>query len=441
MRKRTHSWLLLSALLTGTAGAADAPGPPVAVHLTPVATGLTAPIGVAAPADGSGRLFILDSAPGQGRIRVVDAAGKLLVAPYYVRAVSGGPRSEQGLLGLAFDPGFARNGTLYLTYTAAPGGAQLGAAPDQVLVRLRASHPAANVFAGSEQEVLRLPDYAWNHNGGGIAFGPDNYLYWGMGDGGRGGDPHGFAQDLWHKTVDGKRYHLLGKMLRLDVRTPTAAAAANQCGAGAGQPAQYSIPHDNPFAGAGDKCGEIWLYGLRNPWRWSFDRQTHDLVIGDVGQNAWEEIDFRAHGSTAGRDYGWRRCEGRHHYDPAGAGTDCPATTGTVAPVIELAHGPACSITGGYVYRGPVAALRGKYLYSDYCDGRIRIATPGASAWSHVMLDGTPTRNVSSFGEDTDGNVYVADMGTRTVYRFDGATAPAQAVPADQGAARSPDPP
>ncbi len=439
MRSSTGKTLYAAfALCCAAIAHALAPAAPTAVTLTPVATGLTAPVGVVAPNDGSGRLFIIDSASGQGRIRVVDGSGNLQATPYYTHAITGGPWDEQGMLGLAFDPQFASNGTLYVTYTAPGSDPQLGAEPDQVLIRLTATNPAANVFAGSEQVVLRIPDIYSNHNGGGIAFGPDNDLYWGMGDGGSGGDPNNFAQNLWKKSVGGKSYYLLGKMLRLDVRTPTTSAAANQCGAAAGQPAQYSIPADNPYAGASDKCGEIWLYGLRNPWRWSFDRQTHDLVIGDVGQNAWEEIDFRSHGSTASRNYGWSLCEGNHYYAAGGSGTTCPATTNTVAPVIEVAHGgSSCSITGGYVYRGPVAELQGKYLFSDYCGGDIRIATPGGASWSYTTLAGAPTQNVSSFGEDSVGNLYVVDLGTNAVYRFDGPAGTTHVVTPQAGAGGS----
>ena len=416
--------VVLVAAATGwsTIGVADAP----IARLTRVAAGLSGPTALVAPADGSGRLFIVENKRGEGRVRIIDAQGKLLAAPYYTHAITGGPGSEQGMLGLAFDPQFASNGTLYITYTAPGSDPRLGDVADQVLLRLTARKPASNVFAGSEQVVLRIPDIYSNHNGGGIAFGPDNDLYWGMGDGGSGGDPNNFAQSLWKKSVGGKSYYLLGKMLRLDVRTPTASAAANQCGAAAGQPAQYSIPADNPYAGASDKCGEIWLYGLRNPWRWSFDRQTHDLVIGDVGQNAWEEVDFRAHGASGNRNYGWRECEGRHHYDPRGSGSDCPAASGTLAPVLEYGHGPGCSVTGGYVYRGPVTALRGKYLFSDYCDGRLRIADIDAATWgwNYAALADAPTLNVASFGEDSVGNVYVV-AGDGTILRIDVAGAPA----------------
>ena len=405
--------------------------------LTQVASGLSGPTAIVAPNDGSGRLFVIENTSSLGRVRVIDAAGNLLATPFYTHATTGGSGQEQGMLGLAFDPDFASNGTLYLTYTAPAGDPRLGTQPDQVLIRLVASAPSANVFAGSEKVVLRIPDIYYNHDGGNIVFGPDNHLYWGMGDGGSGGDPNGFAQNLWKKTVSGKDYYLLGKMMRLDVRNPTASAPANQCGATAGQPAEYSIPADNPYAGASNQCGEIWLYGLRNPWRWSFDRKTGDLVIGDVGQNVYEEVDFRAAGSTANRNYGWNWCEGNHYYNPFSSGTDCPASTGSVAPVIEYSHNSngGCAITGGYVYRGPVEELRGKYLFSDYCDGTIRIATPDptAATWSHTPMTGTPFMNVYSFGEDMDGNVYVIDGGGGKIYRIDGSPAVTHVVTPQAG--------
>lgn len=419
-------WLeiVCGALLTAAPWVAMASpgGAPNGVVLTPVASGLSGPTALASAGDDSGRLFVVENRSGQGRVRILDAGGQLLPTPYYTRATTGGPGQEQGMLGLAFDPDFATNGTFYITYTAAGAEPRLGSQPDQVLLRLRANDPAADVFAGSEEVVLRIPDIYSNHNGGNIQFGPDGYLYWGMGDGGSGGDPNDFAQNLWKKSVGGKDYYLLGKMLRLDVRNPVASAPANQCGATAGQPAAYSIPADNPHAGATGRCGEIWLSGLRNPWRWSFDRKTGDLVIGDVGQGQWEEIDFRAAGSSDGHDYGWRLCEGNHHYNPTGTGTNCPATTGTQAPVIEYSHaGGACSVTGGYVYRGPVVALRGQYLFSDYCDGKIRSATvePRARPWDYTVLAGTPTMNAFSFGEDAVGNLFVLDGGGGRIFRFD----------------------
>lgn len=397
------------------------------VVLTEIASGLSGPTALVSPEDGSGRLFVIQNTSGQGRLRIINADGNLLPTPYWSHAITGGPDSEQGMLGLAFAPDFAVSGVLYVTYTAPGSDPRLGAQPDQVLAQLVANDPDANVFSGTVNDVLRLPDPYWNHNGGNIAFGPDGYLYWGMGDGGSGGDPNNFSQELWKKLVSGNTYYLLGKMLRLDVHTDLRAVAANQCGAGSASTARYSIPADNPYAGAADKCGEIWLYGLRNPWRWSFDRLTGDLIIGDVGQNAWEEVNFRAFASTGNNNYGWRRCEGNHYFNPSGSGTDCPATTGTVAPVIEYSHAYGYSITGGYVYRGPIASLQGKYLFSDAVSGKIWIATvdSGPIPWPAVeMLAGTPSLSTYSFGEDEIGNVYVLSASGGKVYRIDSTATP-----------------
>jgi len=399
--------------------------------VTQVASGLSGATGMAAPNDGSGRIFITENTSGTGRIRIVDAGGNILSPAYYTRSITGGAGDEQGLLGIAMDPDFATNGTFYITYTAPGSDPELGSEPDQVLMRLVADDPAANVFSGTQTVVLRIPDPYWNHNGGNIQFGPDGYLYWGMGDGGSGGDPNDFAQNLWKKTVGGKSYYLLGKMMRLDVRNPVVTAPANQCGATAGQPAEYSIPSDNPYAGATDKCGEIWLHGLRNPWRWSFDRFTGDLVIGDVGQNQYEEIDFRAAGSTETGNYGWNLCEGFHYYDASGSGTTCPATTGTVAPVLEYAHsGGLCSVTGGYIYRGPVTSMNGLYVFGDACTGGIKVADPSAG-WAYEQVSGT-SYGIYSFGEDPAGNVYV--LRSNVLYRLDSSSPiPTHVVTPDAG--------
>jgi glucose/arabinose dehydrogenase len=403
--------------------------------------GLSSPVAVRSPNDGSGRLFVVEQG---GTIKVFDRSGNALSSSYLTLSVT--CCGEQGLLGLAFDPDFASNGTFYITYTAPSTDPELGAQPDQVLRRYVATNSAANVFAGSSQVVLRVPDLYTNHNGGNILFGGDNDLYWGMGDGGSGGDPNGFAQCLWKKTDDATpancgtvpngrvAYYLLGKIMRLDVRHTTASASANMCGASSGQPAQYAIPSDNPYATTANHCAEIWDYGLRNPFRYSFDRQTHDLIIGDVGQNLYEEVDYEAYGSGGGRNYGWRLCEGRHYYSPSGSGTTCPTTTSTVAPVIEAAHSLGfCALIGGYVYRGPSQSLRGTYFYSDNCSGDIYYAVPGGSAWDGgngaITATGLNGGSVSSFGEDADGNLYVVDLngrilqlGTDTIFvdGFDG---------------------
>ncbi len=387
--------------------------------------GLSSPVALRSPNDGSGRLFVLEQG---GTIKIFDTGGHILSSNFLTIPVT--CCGEQGLLGLAFDPDFASNGTFYITYTAPSSDPKLGVQPDQVLARYVATNPMANTFAGASQVVLRVPDLYTNHNGGNILFGADNYLYWGMGDGGSGGDPNGFAQCLWKKAADGNAatcgntsgngpfYYLLGKMMRLDVRHTTASASANMCGATSGQAAQYAIPLTNPFANQASECAEIWDYGLRNPFRFSFDAQTHDLIIGDVGQNLYEEVDFEPSGFAGGGNYGWNLCEGRHFYSASGTGTTCPASTSTIAPMIEYDHnGGRCAIIGGYVYRGPSQELRGLYFYSDNCTGIIYYAVPGGSAWDNgddtPVSTGLSAGNTSSFGDDANGNLYVVDLNGR----------------------------
>lgn len=418
-------WLILLALLFAATVAAQLPSDIELDVIVDSNAGLSGPVAVRSPNDGSGRLFVVEQG---GTIKIFDTKGNALSQNFLTVSVT--CCGEQGLLGLAFDPDFATNGTFYITYTAPSSDPKLGAQPDQVLARYVATNPAANAFAGSSQIVLRVPDIYSNHNGGNILFGGDGYLYWGMGDGGSGGDPNGFAQCLWKKAADGNPgtcgntsgtgpfYYLLGKMMRLDVRHTTASASANMCGATAGQPAQYAIPATNPFVNQASQCAEIWDYGLRNPFRFSFDAQTHDLIIGDVGQNLYEEVDFEAYPSTGGKNYGWNLCEGRHYYSASGTGTTCPVTTSTTAPVIEAAHSSGlCALIGGYVYRGPSQSLRGTYFYSDNCSGDIYYASPGGASWDGgngtIAATGLNAGNTSSFGDDANGNLYVVDLNGR----------------------------
>jgi glucose/arabinose dehydrogenase len=417
--------------LTVLLAAAAYAQPPADTELELIAdygAGLDSPVAMRSPHDGSGRLFVVEQG---GTIKIFDRSGTPLSQDFLTVPVTHG--GERGLLGLAFDPDFASNGTFYITYTAPGSDPRLGAEPDQVLARYVAADPAANAFAGTSQVVIRLPDRYTNHNGGDIHFGADGYLYWSMGDGGNGGDPNGFAQCLWKKTDDGNpancgsvpdgkaAYYLLGKLMRLDVRHTTAMPGANMCAASflsPGQPAQYAIPPDNPFANESQKCAEIWDYGMRNPFRFSFDAQTHDLIIGDVGEGEYEEVDFEPYPSGGGRNYGWHLCEARHYYDASGSGTTCPSATSTVAPVIEAAHSDGfCALIGGYVYRGSSQALRGTYFYSDNCTGDIYYATPTGASWDNgdgtILSTGLNGGNVSSFGEDQDGNLYVVDLGGR----------------------------
>jgi glucose/arabinose dehydrogenase len=336
----------------------------------------------AAPGDRR-RLFVVEQG---GRIRVV-RGGRLLPRPFLDVSrliVSGG---EQGLLGLAFAPDYVRSGRFYVNYTNRSG--------DTRIVEYRRSSNPDVADAGSARVVLRAPGLEPNHNGGQLAFGPDRLLYIGLGDGGGGNDRHGErgnAQDLGS---------VLGKILRID--------PSRRSG---GLP--YRIPSSNPFVGRQGARGEIYSYGLRNPWRFSFDRATGDLVIGDVGQNAVEEIDFVRRGRGRGANFGWRPFEGTSRVYPD------ESAPGHVPPVIQKRHSAGyCSVTGGYIVRDPgLPALRGRYVYSDYCEGRIRSARLTTSgARNDRALPLPRLASVSSFGEDVRGRVYVLSL-DGPVYRL-----------------------
>ncbi|MGA8279161.1 MAG: PQQ-dependent sugar dehydrogenase [Rhodanobacteraceae bacterium] len=408
-------------------------GTPVDVQLVQFSNGsLSFPDAIRAPQDGSGRLFVLQQT---GAVRILDSngdtVGTYLTVPVTAPSPDGG---EQGLLGMAFDPNFGIDpqqpgyGDFYLAFTAPPGDPKLGASADQVLRRYTVEDPASNDASSAVQtDIIRLPDIASNHNGGDIHFGSDGYLYWGMGDGGSEGDPNNFSQNTGRKIVGGHTYYLLGKMIRLDVHHPTAAAGDDMCAATPGMPAPYSIPPDNPFAGSSTDCGEIWLYGLRNPFRFSFDRANGDLWIGDVGQNAWEEEDLRTFDSTDSFNYGFRLCEGNHYYNPSGSGSDCPQTTGTTPPVIEYSHSGGCATTGGFRYRGPIASLQGTYVYSDSCSSTIWFATTDGSTWTSTVFPAALPSGygtVVSFGEDEAGNLYLVHETQGKVYEFTSTTPP-----------------
>ena len=359
-----------------------------AVKLTVVASGLSDPVLLTAPNDGTKRLFIVEKT---GVIRVV-SGGTLLKAPFLslTRAVSKG--SEQGLLGLAFHPAYKTNRKFYVDYTDLNG--------NTVIREYRASATNRNVVAvGSGRTILTIKQPYANHNGGNIAFGPDGYLYIGMGDGGSGGDPGNRAQNV---------NTLLGKMLRIDIN-----------GRSGSRP--YRIPSTNPYVGR-TGLDQIWQIGLRNPWRFSFDKATGNLWIGDVGQNAYEEVDRAVKTSSgAGRGYnwGWHVMEGFHCYTPS---SGC-RTSGKRLPLLEYSHSinGRCAITGGYVYRGAkIPSLRGWYVFGDYCSGEVlAVSSTATSKPTPVTLFGTGSgRMVSSFGQDAAGELYVVDLGG-TVYRID----------------------
>ncbi|MEA2142356.1 MAG: hypothetical protein QOI64_786, partial [Solirubrobacteraceae bacterium] len=323
------------------------------------------PLYVAAPPADTRRIFVVEQG---GTVRVI-TGGKRRSRPFLDirdKVINGG---EQGLLSIAFAPDYARSRRFYVNYTDRSG-------TQSVVEYRRSTSSGDRADAGSARLVLRYDGVEANHNGGLVAFGPDRMLYIGTGDGGGGDDQHGErgnAQDLGS---------LLGKLLRIDPRRSGGKA--------------YRVPPSNPFAGRSGARGEIYSYGLRNPWRFSFDRRTGDLTIGDVGQNAVEEIDFAAKGSARGANYGWRPFEGsrRNFQEPA---------PGAVAPVIELSHDDGnCSITGGYVVRDAgVPALLGRYVYGDFCDGRLRSAKLSAgSAQGDAAIPGlAQVEQLSSFGE------------------------------------------
>jgi glucose/arabinose dehydrogenase len=332
-----------------------------------VASGFAHPLDIQNAGDGSGRLFIVQQG---GRIRILEN-GQMLDPPFLdIIGRVGSVGNEQGLLGMAFDPNFKQNQYFYVNYTELQG--------NTVIARFTASGNVAD--PNSELKLLGVAQPFPNHNGGGLAFGPDGYFYIGLGDGGSQGDPNGNGQNL---------NTLLGKLLRIDVKNG----------------APYAIPPDNPFANGGSKP-EIWAYGLRNPWRFSFDRATGDLWIGDVGQDLWEEIDFLPAGTAGGVNFGWNCYEGMHDYS-AGAQIE-----NYRPPLFEYSHSEGCSVTGGYIYRGSMPEWQGVYFYGDYCSGgvwgalRVLDANGETSISTRLFETGAA---ITSFGVDESGEIYLAD--------------------------------
>jgi glucose/arabinose dehydrogenase len=332
--------------------------------------GLVKPVNLAHAGDGSGRLFVIEQ---DGLIRIIQE-GALSPVPFLdIRDRVGSQGFEQGLLGLAFHPDYSKNGFFFVNYTDFQG--------DTVIARFRVSDQDSNLADPStETRLLFIQQPYPNHNGGMVAFGPDGYLYLGLGDGGSAGDPLGNGQSL---------ASLLGKILRLDVNSGEL----------------YAWPPDNPFSLTGGGLPEIWAYGLRNPWRFAFDRLTGDLYIGDVGQNQWEEIDFLPAGNPGGANFGWNYLEGSHPY----AGI-IPGDLNLAAPIAEYSHQFGCSVTGGVVYRGSLLAdWQGVYLFGDYCSGRLwGLVRDSQRIWVQaVLFEGLGS--ISSFGEDESGEVYLVN--------------------------------
>ncbi|HEX2205305.1 MAG TPA: PQQ-dependent sugar dehydrogenase [Longimicrobium sp.] len=360
----------------GNGGGGGSGGAGSGLRLVEVARGLEGPVHVAAPA-GDARVFVVEQ---PGRIRVIEN-GALLPTPFLDirgRVSSGG---ERGLLSVAFHPRYAENGFFFVDFTDTGG--------DTRVERFRVGADRNRADPASAKLILTVDQPYSNHNGGQIAFGPDGKLYVGMGDGGSGGDPHGHGQDA---TT------LLGDLLRIDVD--------------AGDP--YGIPPGNPFAGPTPGRDEIWATGLRNPWRFSFDRETGLLYVADVGQGAWEEVNV-VPAAQGGLDYGWNVMEGAHCY----RASSCPRD-GLTLPVLEYSHdGGACSVTGGHVYRGDaIPAIRGHYFYADYCAGWVRsFRHAGGEAVDRRSWTLGELGNVTSFGEDGAGELYLATADGR-VLRF-----------------------
>lgn len=357
-----------------------------------VAAGFSRPLLVTSPPGDPDRVLVVEQT---GKVRLLSDVGPATTfLDLTSKVVCCG---EQGLLGLAFHPAYARNGRLFVSYTDRSG--------DSVVAEYARAAGGDAADPASERILLRQDQPFANHNGGHLAFSPlDGFLYLGLGDGGSGGDPQNNAQSdtTW-----------LGKLLRLDVDRQDPGKA-------------YAVPLDNPWAGEAGPRAEAWAKGLRNPWRFAFDRLAGDLLIGDVGQGTWEEVDFQPASSTGGENYGWRRMEGAHCYDPI---VNCQAGLPLVLPVLEYRHERGrCSVTGGVVVRDPeLPELAGRYLYADYCTGEV---------WALRMLGGAateltdltpviapggarPVKNPSSFGEDGLGRVYLCDHAEGEVWRLE----------------------
>lgn len=348
-------------------------------ELVTFATGFIKPVEITHAGDS--RIFVVEQ---DGKILIIDSEGNINPQPFLdITATVKSTGNEQGLLGLAFDPGYAGNGYFYVNYTDQNDNTHIA----------RFSVSETNPDVGdvtSEKTLLVVTQPFGNHNGGHLAFGPDGYLYIGLGDGGSAGDPGNRAQNL---NV------YLGKMLRIDVDN--------------GDP--YAIPPDNPFVGDTSARGEIWAYGLRNPWRFSFDRQTGDLWIGDVGQNSIEEIDFQPASISGGENYGWRCYEGNQAFNTTG----CGSQEDYVFPIHQYTHSDGCSVTGGYIYRGSqISELQGYYFYADYCSDYIWTLHKEGNEWVNEQFGQFSGNNFSTFGEDVNGELYVAGHTTGTIYKL-----------------------
>ena len=356
-----------------------AKGQELAASLVTFSSGYNLPLDIQNCKDS--RLFIVQK---DGKIMIADSTGKKRRIPFLDisdRITTTG--EEQGLLGLAFDPNYATNGYFYVDYVNLNANTQISR------FKVSAANPnKANI--SSEKFLLSVVQPYANHNGGCMRFGPDGYLYISMGDGGSAGNPGNTAQDLTS---------LLGKILRIDVHSAS----------------PYGIPPTNPYANSVTARKEIWAVGMRNPWRFSFDAQTGDLWIGDVGQDAWEEIDLQNANDAGGKNYGWRCYEGNHAYNTSG----CQPQANYTSPIVEYPHTNGdCSVTGGFVYRGTrYPQLAGKYVYCDYCSGTFRTVSKINGIWVSQNLFKGNTYSYSSFGEDKNKELFVANFSNGNIYR------------------------
>jgi glucose/arabinose dehydrogenase len=352
-----------------------------------VAAGLSQPLLVCSPAGDNNRLFVVEKG---GRIKILRDGAVMTTLYLDITDRVGTGAGEQGLLGMAFDPDYDINGFFYVNYINASG--------NTVIARFEVSSDADIADPLSEQIILRVEQPFSNHNAGMLAFSPlDGFLYIGLGDGGSAGDPDNHGQNP---------LSLLGKMLRIDVRNDL----------------PYTVPADNPYRDNQDTLSEIWSFGLRNPWRYSFDRATGDIYIGDVGQNLIEEINISLASSNGGENYGWRLKEGSHCFNPT---QNCSDGLALTDPVFEYSHsdpGSPCSVTGGYVYRGAVLpGFTGTYFFGDFCSGQVwsfrytnNAVTDFKDRTEELAL---PQPSIASFGEDGAGELYIVDLGG-TIYKI-----------------------
>lgn len=363
--------LALGAALLLASAAAQAPQ----VKFTPYASGLRQVTTLTHAGDGSGRLYATLQG---GQVRVIQN-GAVRAQPFLDLSNLTRAGGERGLLGLAFDPKYKTNRRLYVHYTDRNG--------DTVLARYTATSDFSRADPQSARTLFTAEQPYANHNGGQLAFGPDGFLYLGLGDGGSGGDPQNNGQKL--STP-------LGKLLRFDVSGAEAKPAAG-----------------NPFLNRAGANPNIWAYGLRNPWRFSFDRQGGDLIIADVGQNEFEELNRQPRASKGGENYGWDVREGRTCFEPS---SGC-RTQGLTEPVLQYGRNEGQSITGGYVYRGnAIPSLKGQYVFADFGTGTVWAARPSGSSWNKVQLG--RVENPSTFGEDEAGELYVAEYGSGRILKL-----------------------